>query len=351
MFKTIRSHIASARRYIKACVVLMAAFVVVATFPVQFVKAVSIYDGDQHYEVYSFSSDADSILTSSSIEVEASDKVEIVNNPEINSSDMTIRINRAFPIDITIGSNTLHVDVPTGSTVEEALALVDFTPDTYDEINHELTEIVSEGMSLTVKDVEFITETEEKTLKFKTVEVVDANMKPGERKVVREGKNGKETLTTFKKTVDGEITETSITKSTEKPVSKKVKIGVEQKKAKSSEWMSDLSPKKDIMLDKNGVPVNYSKKLTGVASAYCTGTTCSTGVGVKQGYIAVDPTIIPYGTEMYIRTPDGSYIYGYAVAADTGGFTSWGNTIADLYMYSYADCVNFGRRNIEIYIL
>lgn len=351
MFKTIRSHIASARRYIKACVVLMAALVVVATFPVQFVKAVSIYDGDEHYEVYSFASDADSILASSSIEVKASDKVEIVNSPEINSSDMTIRINRAFPIDIIIGSNSLHVDVAKGSTVEEALALVEFTPDNYDEINHELTEIVEEGMTIEVKDIDYITETKVNTLKFSTREVVDLSLKAGERKVVKEGKNGKETVTTFKKTVDGEVVETSITKSTEKPVEKEVKVGIEQKVANSSNWMSDLTPKKDIILDKNGVPVNYSKKITGVASAYCTGTTCSTGVSVKQGYIAVDPSIIPYGTEMYIRTPDGSYIYGYAVAADTGGFTAWGNTIADLYMYSYSDCVRFGRRNIEIYIL
>ena len=343
MLKTIRSHIASARRYVKACVVLMAAFVVVATFPVQFVKAVSIYDGDQHIEVYSFTSDADSILASSSIEVE--------NNSEISNSGMTIRINRAFPVDIIIGRNTLHTEVPSGSTVAEALDLVEFTPDNYDEINYELTDIVEEGMTIEVKDVDFTTKVTEKTLKYKTVEEVDLSMKAGQRKVIREGKNGKEIRTTFRKTVNGEIVETSVTKTTEKPVAKKIKIGVEQKKAKSSEWMSDLSPKKDIILDKNGVPVKYSKKITGVASAYCTGTTCSTGVSVKQGYIAVDPSIIPYGTEMYIRTPDGSYIYGYAVAADTGGFTAWGNTIADLYMYSYSDCVRFGRRNIEIYIL
>ena len=351
MFKTIRSHIASARRYIKACVVLMAAFVVVATFPVQFVKAVSIYDGDRHLEVYSFTSDADSILASSDIEVEASDKVEIVNNSEISNSGMTIRINRAFPIDIIIGSNTLRTDVPSGSTVAEALSLVEFTPDNYDEINHELTAVVEEDMTIEVKDVDFTTEVSEKAIDFKTVEEVDLSMKAGQRKVVREGKKGKETRTTFRKTVNGELVETTVTKTTEKPVSKKVKVGVEQVKADSSKWMSDLNPKKDIILNKKGVPVKYSKKITGVASAYCTGTTCSTGVGVKQGYIAVDPSIIPYGTEMYIRTPDGSYIYGYAVAADTGGFTSWGNTIADLYMYSYSDCVRFGRRNIEIYIL
>ena len=350
MFKTIRSHIASARRYIKACVVLMAAFVVVATFPVQFVKSVSIYDGDRHLEVYTYTTDAESILASSSIEVEASDKVEIVNSSE-NNSGMTIRINRAFPVDIIIGNNTLQVEVPKGSTVAEALSLVEFTPDNYDEINYDLTATVNEDMTIEVKDIDFTTKVTEKTLEFKTIEEIDPSMKAGERKVVREGKQGKETRTTFVKTVNGEVTETTVTKTTDKPVSKKVKVGVEQKKAKSSEWMSDLTPKKTIMLDKNGAPVKYSKKITGVASAYCTGTTCSTGVAVKQGYIAVDPSIIPYGTEMYIRTPDGSYIYGYAVAADTGGFTAWGNTIADLYMYSYSDCVRFGRRNIEIYIL
>ncbi len=350
MFKTIRGHIVSMRRYIKACVVLMAAFVVVATFPVQFVKAVSIYDGDRLFKVYSFSSDADSILSSSSIEVEAGDNVEVLKNSDTANSGMTIKISRSFPISITIGNSTIRVFVA-GGTVREALAEVDFIPDNYDEVNYSLDAQVFEGMEITVLDVEYITETKENILKYKTVRRVDASMKAGEEKVTREGRDGMETVTTFKKIVDGELVETSITKSSQKPVSKKVSYGVEQRTLKSSEMMSDLTPKSEIKLDKNGIPVKYSRKLTGVASAYCTGTTCSTGVRVKQGYIAVDPSIIPYGTEMYIRTPDGSYIYGYAIAADTGGFTAWGNTIADLYMYSYSDCVNFGRRNIDIYIL
>ncbi len=350
MFKTIRSHFASARRFIKAGVVLMAATVVVATFPVQFVKAVSIYDGDQHLEVYTFTTDTDAILSSSNIDVSAKDSVEVVSTPKISDKDITITIDRAFPISITIGNNTFSSSVA-GGTVGEALEEVGFIPDRYDEINLSLDTKVYENMNIVVKDVDYTVETKEETLKFKTVETVDSSLKPGETRVDREGKNGSSTTTTFTKTVNGQVAETSITEATVKPVSKKVSIGVEQTKAKSNEWMSDLTPKSDIMLDKNGVPVKYSKKLTGVASAYCTGTTCSTGVKVKQGYIAVDPSIIPYGTEMYIRTPDGSYIYGYAIAADTGGFTSWGNTIADLYMYSYSDCVNFGRRNIEIYIL
>jgi uncharacterized protein YabE (DUF348 family) len=39
----------------------------------------------------------------------------------------------------------------------------------------------------------------------------------------------------------------------------------------------------------------------------------STGVPVTKGIVAVDPSVIPYGTRMYIPG------YGFAVAADTGG--------------------------------
>ncbi len=50
-------------------------------------------------------------------------------------------------------------------------------------------------------------------------------------------------------------------------------------------------------------------------------------------------------------TADGSIVYGYAVAADTGGFTKKGKIIADLFFGSYAECISFGVRNVEIYVL
>ncbi|MBR4123359.1 MAG: hypothetical protein IKT93_02940 [Clostridia bacterium] len=44
-------------------------------------------------------------------------------------------------------------------------------------------------------------------------------------------------------------------------------------------------------------------------------------------------------------------IYGYAVAADTGGFIKKHPTGVDLFMTSESACVSFGVRNMEIYIL
>lgn len=59
--------------------------------------------------------------------------------------------------------------------------------------------------------------------------------------------------------------------------------------------------------------------------------------------VAVDKNVIPLGTMLYIPN------YGYAVAADTGGVIK-GMKI-DLYMNSYEECYNFGRRNITVHVL
>ena len=92
--------------------------------------------------------------------------------------------------------------------------------------------------------------------------------------------------------------------------------------------------------------------MTSRATAYTyTGHNCATGVAPQPGYIAVNPNVIPYGTKMYIKTADGSVIYGYAVAADTGGFIKNHPTGVDLFMATRSECVSFGVRNVEIYIL
>lgn len=73
------------------------------------------------------------------------------------------------------------------------------------------------------------------------------------------------------------------------------------------------------------------------------------GTTARYGAIAVDPSVIPYGTQMYIVSDDGVYIYGYAVAEDCGGAIR-GNMI-DLYFDTVAECFEFGRRACTVYIL
>lgn len=158
-----------------------------------------------------------------------------------------------------------------------------------------------------------------------------------------------------KKDKKNEENEEKTTQKTTEPKKDDVNTGNEQEDNKNV--VKTISPLDfNVELDENGVPKKYSQKLTGRATAYCStepgGNRTATGKEAQVGYVAVNPKIIPYGTKMYIKTADNRYIYGCAVAEDTGGFINWSNPpIADLYFDTEAECYQFGIRNIEIYIL
>ena len=116
--------------------------------------------------------------------------------------------------------------------------------------------------------------------------------------------------------------------------------------------ISQLQMPEGLTFDENGVPTNYLYTIEGKATAYTGGTITATGSTVRQGVVAVDPREIPYGTEMWIVSEDGKYVYGFARAEDTGGFIEWekGATV-DLYMNSYSDCCQWGWRGVKIFVL
>lgn len=89
---------------------------------------------------------------------------------------------------------------------------------------------------------------------------------------------------------------------------------------------------------------NNGRSMTVNASAYSGHAITATGTTPKWGTIAVDPSVIPYGTKVYIPKFDRVFI-----AEDCGGAIK-GNKI-DIFMNSEAECNSFGRQNIEIQIL
>lgn len=111
-----------------------------------------------------------------------------------------------------------------------------------------------------------------------------------------------------------------------------------------------------------GETFNYKKVLTCQATAYdlsfqstgkypghpAYGITAS-GTYAKVGTVAVDPRVIPLGTKMYIVSTDGSVVYGYCTAEDTGGAIK-GNKV-DLFYNTTYECLQFGRRSVYVYIL
>lgn len=85
-----------------------------------------------------------------------------------------------------------------------------------------------------------------------------------------------------------------------------------------------------------------------IATAYTP--ECGNGDGVtatgsipRPGVAAVDPTVIPLGTELHIEG------YGYARAEDTGGVIK-GDKI-DVFFPSRGEALHWGKRTVEVQIL
>jgi len=84
--------------------------------------------------------------------------------------------------------------------------------------------------------------------------------------------------------------------------------------------------------------------ITFEATAYTwTGYRTATGTWPSRGTVAVDPNVIPLGSVLYVEG------YGPAVAADTGGDIK-GQRI-DLYMDSYEEAIQFGRREVQVEVV
>jgi peptidoglycan DL-endopeptidase CwlO len=90
-------------------------------------------------------------------------------------------------------------------------------------------------------------------------------------------------------------------------------------------------------------PATSGQKMTVSATGYCLRGTTATGIPVAWGVIAVDPTVIPLGTKMFVPG------YGQGVAADTGSAVK--GAIIDLWFPTCAQAIQWGRRTVTITLL
>lgn len=96
-------------------------------------------------------------------------------------------------------------------------------------------------------------------------------------------------------------------------------------------------------VSRGGETINFKRAYVMRATAYCIpGGRTKTGAAVRWGIIAVDPSVISLGENVYVEG------YGNARALDTGGAIR-GNRI-DLYMNSEAAALSYGVRNVMVYV-
>jgi 3D (Asp-Asp-Asp) domain-containing protein len=87
-------------------------------------------------------------------------------------------------------------------------------------------------------------------------------------------------------------------------------------------------------------PPSGRRQLVVSATCYDLPGRTATGMPVGRGVVAVDPSVIPLGSRLYVPG------YGNGVAADVGGGIQ-GNII-DLWYPTYAECAAWGRRTVTI---
>lgn len=275
----------------------------------------------------------------------ADDEISVPAPESEITKDTEINIYKTKTVSVTADGKTKDVKLALVN-VYDALNFAGYEVDDDDILSTSHNEDVENISSVTIKRVTYKTESSKEKIAYDTVKKNSDDVELGETKVKTEGKDGEKIVTREVKYIDGEKISDKVVaeKTIKKPVDEVILVGT--KGAATSGGAGTFT-------DSNGATVAYSQVLTGSGTAYTApaGAGTATGVLAYHGGVAVNPNIIPYGSKLYIVSTDGSFVYGYATAVDTGGALMDGSAIVDCFYNTYDECVNFGRRDVNVYVL
>lgn len=282
-----------------------------------------------------------------------------LNYPQdtVLSDGMTIEVYGIYNVTLTVDGETTEKKV-SGKTVSDAVEAFGVHLSENDYTEPALNEKLSEGMEVNVLRVTVKERTETEAVAYETKVNYSDSHYTTYSKVINNGADGTKSVVYEDVFVNGELKESValseeiITEAVDKVVEKGTKVLKNPAAIPTNAPISEMTMPSYLNIGSNGIPTNYKSVINAKATAYCIpGGITSTGKRAQTGYIAVDPKEIPYGTEMYIVSADGKYVYGYCIAADTGSYIYDVDWTVDLFMNSEAQCRNWGRRDIIIYVL
>ena len=165
--------------------------------------------------------------------------------------------------------------------------------------------------------------------------------------VITEGIEGKNLVTYRERFVDGEMESSLVTKveTVRQPTTEVIL------RYKANEPISKLEAPAGVTLN-NNVPSSYKTCYTMSATGYYSkrGKGASR-LGLYYGTVAVNPNLIPYGTKLYITSADGQFIYGFAIATDTGTAMMENPMAIDLFYETYKESALNWRNEVLVYVL
>jgi len=266
---------------------------------------------------------------------------------------MEVVVSRAFDVELRDYGKDYNLTLTEG-TVADAMERCGLTLRGEDFVEPAMYTTLEPGMTIHVSRVEWRERRAILAIDFEREIKKSATMDLGMEKVEQKGEKGeKETLFTDKyingARVDSVVLQETILKQ---PVMEIKTVGTRVAKlVAGAKPISTLTPPAGLVIV-DGKPTRYKSTATGVAKAYHGGAGVASGLGApRPGYVAVNPKQFPYGTQLWIVSNDGKYVYGYAIAADTGGFVATNGCMIDLYMPNLDMCYSWGARGVTVYVL
>ncbi len=256
-----------------------------------------------------------------------------------------ISIEKAYQVTLLDGKEKKQL-WSTSTTVADFLKKHGIQLSELDRLKQSLDDQVKPDSVIKIVRVEKVTDVVEEETNFAVETKKDNSLLKGKKKVVQAGQKGAvsrkyEVIKENGVEVSRKIVDEKVTKEAKKKVvavgTKVVTANVSRGTTKVASAAKDSSDGKEFYVTATA----YTAHCNG-----CTGIT-STGINLKSNpdvkVIAVDPSVIPLGSKVWVEG------YGYAVAGDTGGAIK-GNKI-DLFIPSKSQAYKFGRKKVRIKVL
>ena len=230
-----------------------------------------------------------------------------------------------------------------GESISQFLSRHDVYPSPLEAVRVDLS---GERTEVTVASDLVYQERVQETSPHNTIRRPNSKLAQGTERVVQEGSDGQ----TASRQLIRELNSTAVDRIVEYGTAVKSEQGASSGASSVKKVDSGTDGSGVLTLD-SGETLRFTSVRTMTATAYTSGhdgvgTRTASGTAVHRGTVAVDRSVIPLGTRMYIVTKKG-YVYGLSTAEDTG---VRGNKI-DLYFDTYQQCINFGRQECLVYIL
>nr|WP_218624976.1 G5 and 3D domain-containing protein [Sporosarcina sp. E16_3] len=286
------------------------------------------------------------VLAEAGIEITEYDVVNPVLEEQLGKEN-SITVQKAFEVTLNDGGEEKKVR-STSTTVADFLKRENIHLNDDDRLNRKANGYLKPGSIVEVVRVEKVTDVVEEPANFAVETRNDPSLLKGREKIVQPGKKGMvsrkfEIVKENGKEVSRKLLEE---KSIKEPQTKIVAIGSRVMVASASAGMSNS---RSVSRNDSSAGGEEFYVTATAYTAYCNG--CSgitrTGINLRANpnlkVIAVDPSIIPLGSKVWVEG------YGYAVAGDTGGAIK-GKKI-DLHVPTKSDAYKFGRRQVKIKII